>query len=212
MVPSVSLQTLQRLPNYLAYLKSFPSRECLHVSAKAIAQALKLGEIQVRKDLAAVSSKGRPRVGYVRQELIEDLEEYLGYNNTRNAVLVGAGKLGRALLSYEGFQKYGLNIVAGFDVKGLPPSGQATGKPILPLEQLEELCRRIKIQIGIITVPERDAQQVCDILVGSGIPAIWNFASVHLDVPEHILVKSENMASSLAVLSKHLTEKIYDEL
>ena len=193
----ISKSVLKRLPAYLAYLKRLPADDEAYISATALASALDMGEVQVRKDLAMVSDGGRPKVGYHRQSLIADMEEFLGYNNANNAVLVGAGKLGRALLGYGGFAEYGLNIVAAFD-----------SDPILAMEQLPGVCRDKQILIGIITVPAAQAQSVCDQLIAHGIKAIWSFAPVHLDVPEGILVQYENMATSLAVLSKHLSTQI----
>lgn len=202
---SISKRTLKRLPTYLDYLRN-RSFDTHYISAKAIASALGLGEIQVRKDLAMVSNKGKPKVGYLISELIEDLESFLGYNCLENAVLVGAGKLGRALLDYDGFKKYGLNIVAAFD-KNCDNIAD-TSKPVLPMEKLDEICKNYNVRIGIITVPAKYAQEVCDRLIESGILAIWSFAPVYLKVPSDILVKNENMASSLAILSKHLSNRL----
>ncbi|MEI8199958.1 MAG: redox-sensing transcriptional repressor Rex [Eubacteriales bacterium] len=210
MLQSVSIQTLQRLPDYLNCLKSLLQRNIETVSAKIVAESLGLGEIQVRKDLASVSSGGKPKVGYVTRDLVRDLETYLGYHDSHDAVLVGAGKLGKALLSYEGFREYGLNIVAAFDTKGSESDDDMQVK-ILPVETLSDLCRRLKIRIGIITVPAVHAQEVCDILVQSGVLAIWNFAPTHLHVPGNILVRNENMAASLAILSRHLSRKLLED-
>ncbi len=202
----VSKQTLQRLPAYLNFLRTPPSEPGKYVSATAIAEALRLNDVVVRKDLAAVSSLGRPKVGYVRLELMKELEKFLGYDNSQDAVLVGAGKLGQALLSYSGFPQYGLNILAGFDADPRLAETQVAGKKILSMEKLPDLCRRVGVHIGIITVPGAYAQEVCDQLIDSGILAVWNFANVHLRVPEGILVQNENMAVSLALLSNHLKE------
>jgi redox-sensing transcriptional repressor len=210
MIGSVSTQTLQRLPLYLRYLKALPRDGRMNISAKAIAEALGLGEIQVRKDLAAISSGGRPKIGYITESLMADIQSFLGCDNINEAVLVGAGKLGRALLAYEGFGEYGLNIVAAFDDdEGVIEDG-GNGKPVFSMGKLEELCARMKIHIGIITVPADSAQSVCDRLLDAGVLAIWNFASVHLKTPEHILVKNENIADSLALLSKRLAERLYE--
>ena len=122
----ISKSVLKRLPNYLAYLKTIPDGGSPYISATALATALGMGEVQVRKDLAMVSDGGRPKVGYLREGLIDDIQQFLGYDNLNDAVLIGAGKLGRALLSYTGFQEYGLNILAAFDVN--PTAGE--GKPI----------------------------------------------------------------------------------
>lgn len=204
---TISRQTLLRLPQYLNYLKTLPPG-IEYISATTLAQAMNLGDVQVRKDLAAVSDRGRPKVGYETSGLIYDIESFLGYDNADSAVIVGAGNLGRALLSYEGFSTYGLDIVAGFDTDRARQGVTENGKRIFPLSRLGEICQRVKIKIGIIAVPAAAAQSVCDTMIGAGVLAVWNFAPVHLTVPEGILVQNENMAVSLAVLSKHLADKL----
>ena len=203
----ISKSVLKRLPGYLAYLKSLPEGSSAYISATALANALGMGEVQVRKDLAMVCDGGRPKIGYPRSVLIDDIEQFLGYDNTTDAVIIGAGKLGQALLGYSGFAAYGLNILAAFDVA---PQAELTedGKPIYHMNQLESFCRSHKVLMGVITVPAANAQQVCDQLISSGIKAIWNFTNTHLDVPANILVQNENMATSLAVLSMHLRTQI----
>ena len=205
----LSTGLLRRLPLYLRYLQSL-DYSIVNISATTIATALKLGEVQVRKDLAMVSDGGRPKVGYLRESLIYDIEQFLGYDNTTDAVLIGAGKLGQALMGYKGFDEYGLNILAAFDAN---PKREKTdeGKPIYPVSQLAEFCREHKVLMGIITVPAEHAQTVADQLIAGGIKAIWNFAPTHLEVPSNILVQYENMATSLAVLSVHLQAQIKEE-
>ncbi len=202
----ISKAMLKRLPIYLSYIKSMPDNGQSHISATALATALGMGEVQVRKDLATVCHGGRPKIGYPIHVLQEDLESFLGYNNTNNAVLIGAGKLGKALLGYTGFAEYGLNIVAGFDSDEALWGKTKSGKNVLPISQLPDVCKKQKICIAVLTVPAEFAQDVCNQLIEIGIQAIWNFAPTHLEVPSHILVHNENMAASLALLSKHLTE------
>ena len=203
----ISRSVLKRLPAYLTYLKSMPESAPPHISATSLANALGMGEVQVRKDLAMVSDGGRPKIGYLRESLVDDIEQFLGYDNTTDAVLVGAGNLGRALMDYKGFEDFGLNIVAAFDAN--PVASQTEGgKPIYPMEKLTSFCRSHKILMGIITVPAEYAQEVADQLVGGGIKAIWNFAAAYLEVPSNILIQTENMATSLAVLSVHLQAQI----
>lgn len=206
----ISKSVLKRLPGYLAYLKSIPEGSSPNISATALANALGMGEVQVRKDLAMVSDGGRPKIGYLRESLIEDIEQFLGYDNTTDAVLIGAGKLGQALMGYKGFEEYGLNILAGFDAN---PAVERTedGKPIYAMDKLESFCHSHKVRMGIITVPAEYAQEVCDQLIHSGIKAIWSFASAHLEVPANILVQYENMATSLAVLSMHLRAQMKEK-
>ncbi len=206
----ISRAVLKRLPGYLAYLKNIPQGSQTYISATALAHALGMGEVQVRKDLAMVSDGGRPKVGYLRQNLIDDIEQFLGYDNTTDAVIIGAGKLGLALMGYGGFEDYGLNILAAFDAE--PHCNQTDdGKPIYPMSQLEGFCHSHKILMGIITVPGAHAQAVCDQLIACGIKAVWNFAPVHLEVPGNILVQNQNMATSLAVLSMHLQAHIKEK-
>ena len=206
MISAVSRQTISRLPVYLGYLRSLEG-SMLTISATAIAEALSLNDVQVRKDLAAVSSSGKPKIGYVTADLISELENFLGYNSPSDALLAGADKLGRALMSYQGFNAYGLNIVAAFDTDPNLINTQEAGKSILPLSQMKQFCEERRVRIGIITVPAACAQEVCEMMLESGILAIWNFAPVRLNVPDTILVQNENMASSLALLRSHLGER-----
>lgn len=206
----ISKSVLKRLPGYLAYLKNLPDTAPPNISATAMAAALGMGEVQVRKDLAMVSDGGRPKIGYQREALIDDIEQFLGYDNTTDAVLIGAGKLGQALMGYRGFDDYGLNILAAFDLK---PQAEASvdGKPIYPNSRLTSFCRTHKVLMGILTVPAEQAQAAAEQLITCGIKAIWNFAPTHLDLPPHILVQNENMATSLAVLSVHLQAQIKED-
>lgn len=208
MVGGISRKTLERLPVYHHYLEKKSQEGVETISAPVIAMDLQLNEVQVRKDLAMVTrTAGKPKTGYQIRELVEDLEEFLGYHNTNQAVLAGAGSLGKALLSYRGFEQYGVEIVMAFDSDGRKVNTKVGGKMVLPMEKIENLCQRMNIHIGIIAVPAECAQEVCDKLVAGGVRAVWNFAPTHLSVPKHVLVQNENMAVSLAALSKYLYEE-----
>lgn len=196
----VSKATLGRLPDYLNYLKTVQA-EYSSISATSIARALGYGEVQVRKDLGAVSGMGKPKTGYDTAGLIRQLEGYLTQKGQRQVIIAGAGKLGCALLDYDGFSQYGLEIAAAFDVKDGLPGLSGTGKPIYPLKELESYCYRNDIRIGIIAVPKEAAQEVCDRMVKSNIAAIWNFAPISLQVPDSVLLSQENLALSLAHLN-----------
>ena len=201
---SISKATLGRVPRYLNYLKELSPENVPFISATTISKALNLGEVQVRKDLAMISGAGRPRLGYETEVLIQQLEDCLGYNKLTNAVLVGAGRLGRALLQYDGFQHFGVKITAAFDSnhKVLNPDAETD---ILPMNQFNSFCQQHEIRLGIITVGEGSAQQVCDQMVKSGITAIWNFAPCKLQVPDGVLLQNENLALSLAHLRNQLS-------
>ncbi|MEE0897621.1 MAG: redox-sensing transcriptional repressor Rex [Acutalibacteraceae bacterium] len=200
---SIPKATLGRLPQYLEYLRSLPEIRRT-ISATAIAKALSLGDVQVRKDLAVVSGAGKPKIGYETDKLITDIESHLGCERLTNAVLVGAGKLGRALLDYDGFEDFGVKIVAGFDCNETVLTKGT--KDILPIRDIEVYCREHDVKLGIITVGQGSAQDVCDKLVESGIKAIWNFAPVTLKVPNGVLLKQENLALSLAYLNNQISK------
>ena len=206
---NVSTQALQRLPSYIAYLKSDVCADLQDVSARRIATALGLSEIQVRKDLSAVSrSGGKPKLGFDRLELIADIEACLGFDIVDSAALVGAGRLGQALLHYEGFAHSSVKIAAAFDVDPAVCGSVINGVSVHPVETLEDTVRQMGIRIGIITAPAAAAQHICDAFVRAGILAVWNFAPTALSVPDHILVRSENMAGSLPLLSHHLAQTL----
>ncbi len=199
----ISKATLSRLPGYLNCLKELSLDKEPYISATTISKRLNLGEVQVRKDLASVSGAGKPKLGYVTSELIKKLEDCLGFNKMTFAVLVGAGKLGRALLQYDEFEKYGVTISAAFDSNEQVINLNSKTE-ILPMNQFEGFCKSKNIKLGIITVGEGSAQQVCDIMVKNGITAIWNFAPCKLNVPEGVLLQNENLALSLAHLNNQL--------
>lgn len=194
----ISRATTGRLPEYLTYVKSLPS-DTRFVSATAIAKGLELGEVQVRKDLSAVCGKGKPKVGYDVDVLTGSIEAVLDTNKGCEAVIVGAGKLGKALLGFGGFSDYGIVIRKAFDVK---PTSGATD--ILPISDLTGYCSLHQIEIGILCVPPEAAQESAELLIRSGIRAIWCFAPVRLKLPEQVTVQYENLALSLA----HLHQKV----
>ena len=200
---SIPKATLGRLPQYLEYLRSLPEIRRT-ISATAIAKALSLGDVQVRKDLASVCGAGKPKIGYETDKLITDIKSHLGCERLTNAVLVGAGKLGRALLDYDGFEDFGVKIVAGFDCNETVLTKGT--KDILTIRDIEVYCRKHDVKLGIITVGQGSAQDVCDKLVESGIKAIWNFAPVTLKVPNEVLLKQENLALSLAYLKGQIAK------
>lgn len=202
----ISKATLGRLPLYLEHLKALPDSESKNISATTIAKGLGLGEVQVRKDLGSVVGTGKPKVGYVITDLIKKLEKVLGFNNKKSAVIVGAGKLGRALLDYEGFGAYGLEIVAAFDNAMERCGTSMSNKSIYPVEQFASFCMDNNVKIGIIAVPQSAAQKVCDMMVKSNITAIWNFSPVGLEVPDNVILQQENLALSLAHLKMQMPE------
>ncbi|MGN0540812.1 MAG: redox-sensing transcriptional repressor Rex [Acutalibacteraceae bacterium] len=198
----VSRAALGRIPVYLRFLESLP-QDTETVSATVIAKELGFGEVQVRKDLGAICGSGKPRIGYTVSDLKESLESLIDSRNGKT-VIVGAGKLGRALLDYGGFSNYGLDILAAFDTE--ISQNNASGKPILPIDGLHDFCKENDVSIGVIAVPATAAQEVCDKLCQSGIKAIMSFAPCKLTAPEGVAIQYENMALSLAHLKTQIKQ------
>ena len=198
----VSKATLGRIPVYIKYLRGL-SPSCKSVSATSVARELGLGEVQVRKDLAALCGGGRPRTGYVRGELLHSLEEYLA-RGKGEAIIVGAGKLGTALLDYSGFADYGCEVLAAFDCKLKEPEVLPSGKTVYPMDYLGNFCREHEVGIGIIAVPAPSAQSVFDTLYANGVRNIWCFAPTRLYKPSDAFVQYENLALSLAHLKSQI--------
>ncbi len=201
-----SLSTFQRLPIYLNYLNSIDLSKQSNISATQIANALGLGEIQVRKDLASLSCMGRPKTGYEIKVLIQSLKSTLGCNTKTDAVIVGVGKLGQALMGYSGFAEFGLNIVAGFDIDKNKIGMTIMDKNVYPIDALFDFVCRNNVKLVILTLPQAMAQPTVDLLKKSTVKGIWNFSTAHVIAPEGVTVKSENMAASLALLSKQINE------
>ncbi|HRU96790.1 MAG TPA: redox-sensing transcriptional repressor Rex [Ruminococcus sp.] len=200
---NITSQTLQRLPLYLNYLMSLSEkRRSGHISATAIADALGLNDVQVRKDLASVSSGGRPKIGYSTEELISDIGSFLGFGNRDGVVVAGMGNFGRAMLEYKGFEAYGFDILGGFDCDEGIVGTEIGGHCILHISELAGFCQREKVNIGIITVPESAAQEVCTVMTDAGIRYILNFAPVHLNVPHGVKIHNENISLTLAMLTR----------
>ena len=192
--------TMERLPGYLNFLRMKTGPEYERISSTVIAQEMNLSAITVRKDLAYIAS-GRPRIGHKREELITRIAEVLGASECNSAVLVGVGNLGHALLCYKGFANYGMRILAGFDVSGHLIGSEINGKTIYHINNLYSFVKRTGASIGIIAVPAPSAQEVCDRMVAAGIRGILNFAPAHLRAPNHVVVRHEDFAVSLALLA-----------
>ncbi len=202
----VSEPTLRRLPGYLFFLRKIMDQGIVNISAPVIGRNLNCDATQVVKDLSVTGIKGRPRIGYDTYELIHDLEEFLGFNRTNEAFLIGAGNLGTALMAYQEHQSLGLKIVAAFDVDSNKIGKNIGGIYVLDYNRLFHLTGRLDVKIGILTTPNHVAQDVAEDLVNCGIKAIWNFTSATLEIPDNVIVQNTSMSSYAAVLLRRLSD------
>ncbi|GAB4152987.1 MAG: redox-sensing transcriptional repressor Rex [Planctomycetota bacterium] len=209
--PNIPKPTVRRLPLYYFFLKSLAKKYQGTVSSSEMAEELGIEDTLVRKDLSLTGFSGKPKVGYTVSALLSHIEELLGLNNTKDAVLVGMGNLGMALVNYPGFSEFGLRIVAAFDSDPAKVGTKIGGLVVENSESLVERVEELGVHIGIIAVPVDAAQKVCDSLIDAGVIAIWNFAPIHLRIPEHVIIQNENLAARLSRLSHQIFSIVYDK-
>lgn len=203
----IPLPTIKRIPVYVSVLEKWLKEGKETVSTTDFAAALTLKPVQVRKDLAFAGAEGKPRIGYQTEELLNTLHRFVGWNNLSEAVLVGAGALGTAILGYKGFDRFGLKIKAAFDIDESKCGATVHDKPVYPIRDLKQYVKKNGIIMGILTVSENGAQPAADALVEAGIQGIWNFSPAQIDVPDSIFVQQEDLAAGLAVLAVRIKER-----
>jgi redox-sensing transcriptional repressor len=200
-------QTLRRIPLYHQILAEMQARSEAYVSSRHLAQFFRIDDTQVRKDVSLIGYKGKPKAGYSILGLKKAIEEFLGINYENTAILIGAGRLGSALSQYPGLAAYGLRLVAIFD-NDPARTGTVLGTfTILPMESLQRVVRSFDVGIAILCVPKDAAQSVAGRVVSLGIKAIWNFSPTQLTVPADVIIRNENIAMGLAILSHYLKRR-----
>lgn len=201
--------TLRRLPWYLAYVSLLRQQGVEFVSSTAIAKDLNVDASQIAKDLSFIDIKGKTRIGYEVALLEDTLRGFLGFNILHNAVIVGVGSLGAALIADRGLDHYGLNIVAGFDISPSLIGKTILGVPVYDPVDLSEIRRECHAEIGIITVPFDQAQEVADTMIASGIRALWNFTPYRIRTSSEIVVTNTSIYAHLAVMYNRLGISMY---
>jgi redox-sensing transcriptional repressor len=203
--------SLRRLPLYHRLLQEMAAAGTPCVSCRILAEGLDLDPTQVRKDIEVTGIVGKPKVGYSTPALMHWIEDFLGWNNSKEAFLAGAGSLGSALMGYQKFRQFGINIIAAFDTDPYKVGEQIHGKEILHVDKLPDLAQRMHIHLGVLATPAVAAQKVADLMVEGGIRAIWNFAPVHLRLPDSIILQNEDLYHSLASLTFKLERQLMAE-
>lgn len=195
-----SVACLRRLPSYLQLLRAMQAEGREYVSGTVLSSVHSLEPVIVRKDLAFTGVVGKPKLGFRINELIEAIERFLGWDSPSEAILVGCGSLGTALLGYSRFNALRLQIVAAFDRDPKKVGATVHNCTIHSMDSLAEFAGQKHIALGLLTTPASSAQEVANRMVNCGIRGIWNFAPVKLKVPSHVIVQKEDIAEGLAVL------------
>jgi len=186
---------LNRLTLYHFILEDLREDE-QYISSKKIANMLNIDDSQVRKDIKYMENSGKCRVGYDAKRLKLAIEECLGFKQTKDAFIIGAGNLGSALAKYDSFKDYGLNILAMFDNDSRKIGTNINGKEVFDITKLGNLVSRLNVEIAILTVPKEFAKGMALYLAGAGIKYIWNFTPSVLEVPNDVKVWNENLIGS----------------
>ncbi|MBQ7287124.1 MAG: redox-sensing transcriptional repressor Rex [Candidatus Gastranaerophilales bacterium] len=193
---SLSQRTINRLTQYHTVLRDYAKKDIENITSALISQFLKIDETQVRKDLKSINCNGKCKVGYVVSELKEIIEEVLDYKITKRAFVIGAGNLGTALSKYSKFDEFGLRIEGLFDVDSSKIGNKIDNKEVYDLSNIADIIKKTGVNIAILTIPNKVAQDVTDKLVSAGIKYIWNFAPTILTVPDGVKVWNENLIGS----------------
>lgn len=196
--------SIRRLPRYLEVLEAELAKGHTQISCTTIAEATGQIAVQVRKDLAITGIVGRPRTGYQIAALTDSIKSFLGWSDSCEAFLIGVGSLGRAILGYSDFKQHGLDIVGAFDADPSKIGSLVHGRQILHPSKMPNLARRMNITIGVLCVPQKFAQDAADLMVQSGIRAIWNFTRPGLKLPPGVIVETVQLTATLAVLTSRL--------
>lgn len=188
------------MPWYLAYVSLLREMKVEYVSSTQISRELKVDPSQIAKDLSFLDIRGKTRIGYEVALLEHKLEEFLGFRREHRAVIVGVGSLGGALMQDSGLSRYGLQIVAGFDVDPEITSKNRHGLPVYDVSELTAKVRELQVGIGILTVPVEHAQATADRLIEAGVKAIWNFTPYRICVPDGVVISNTSIYAHLAVM------------
>ncbi len=200
--------TIMRLTVYARCLNELVKQKVPVVSSEKLATEAGVNAAQVRKDLSYLGSFGRRGVGYETNHLLNKISVCLGLTKERYIAIIGVGKLGSALLGYQGFLEKGFKMVAAFDSDKRRVGSQIGGIEIMDFDRVDQIIKKKNIDIGIIAVPAEAAQKVADRLVVAGIKSILNFAPTVVKVPESIHLRRVDLSSELEILSHYLNTAV----
>lgn len=192
--------TIRRLPWYLSFVRMLDNQHVEYVSSTQISKELNVQSSQIAKDLSFLNIRGKTRIGYEVHSLVKELEDFLGFNEHHDAVVIGTGSLGTALMQDHGLEHYGLNIVAGFDVRSEVIGRRIGGVPIYEIGQLPAWRHDNDVSIAILTVPVDRAQQAADLAIASGMTALWNFTPIRIKAPEDVVIANTSIYAHLAII------------
>lgn len=192
--------TIRRLPWYLSYVRMLDNLHVEYVSSTQISKELNVQSSQIAKDLSFLNIRGKTRIGYEVSSLVKELEDFLGFNKHHDAVVIGTGSLGTALMQDHGLENYGLNIVAGFDVRQEVIGTKIGDLPVYDVKELSSWQQEHKVSIAILTVSVDHAQEAASQAIASGVTALWNFTPYRIKAPADVIIANTSIYAHLAII------------
>ncbi len=206
MKKTISQATIDRLPLYFRTLRLMESEENKIISSDELGRKLDITPEQIRKDLATFGQFGKKGIGYDVHELKEQIGNILGLQNHWRLAIVGVGHLGGALANYTNFSSLGFSVVALFDKNSSVIGSAINGIKVNNVIEMNAVIAEAAVDIGVITVPAGEAQDVADLLVAAGVKGIWNFAPIKLSVPPEVSLFNEDLSIGLSALSYQMSQ------
>jgi len=206
-VSSAPLPIIRRLSIYHHILLTLKLQRIETISSTKLSEMVGYTPILVRKDIEATGLTGKPKTGYNVVDLLQAINQFVGWSTEKPAILIGAGNLGSALMKYAWMSEHGMRFIAAFDSNPAHANILINNIPVYAMNYFETFMSEHKVDIGVVTVPAVAAQQVIDLLVAQGIKGIWNFSNAHPKVPEGVIVENAVFTLSLAVLTRRLREQ-----
>jgi len=196
----ISMAVIKRLPKYYRHLAELLRNDVDRVSSKELSEKIGFTASQIRQDFNCFGGFGQQGYGYNVKELYNEISRILGLDKKYSTVIIGAGNIGQAIANYSRFDKFGFDLHGIFDVNPKLIGMRIKDVEIKDLDQMESFLGENKIDIGIICVPQAQAQKVADLLVENGVKGIWNFAPLDIDVPENVSIENVHLSESLLTL------------
>ena len=207
----VSMTVVKRLPKYYQYLTDLQDQHIEKISSKELAAMMGLTASQIRQDLNSFGAYGQQGYGYKVKELKEAIRKILGLDLQYNCIIIGSGNLGHAIVNYERFKEEGIHFKAMFDVDPDQIGKKVGNVTVYHMDDLDAFVAHHKIDICILSVPQKVGQETTDRVVELGIKAILNFVPLDLTVPDDVVVESVNITDSLFTLTYLINEEDDDE-
>lgn len=203
----ISMAVIKRLPKYHRYLRELLDKDIKRISSKELSDIIGFTASQIRQDLNNFGGFGQQGYGYNVEDLYSEIQKILGLSKSYNTIIIGAGNLGQALANYSSFGKFGFDLKGIFDVNPKIIGLTLNDIQVMDIDNVKEFILKNGIDIAYICTNRSSAQQVADMLVDSGIKAIWNFAPVDLTVPNDVFVENVHLIDNLLTLSYFLKDK-----